>query len=503
MLVEKEVPLTAPLLTLLLFGRAEAACPEPGPALEEARQAVLALEDERSRAAINQVEAAFACGPWVNSEQLGQLWLIVGARAALTNRAGESLDAFAAANRVAPGLWDEDLGPQLRATYDQASARSGQAPGEVHLNPVPTGLQVMLDGQRVSPSHLAPGGLHLLQIGPEEGPAVFARIFWLPADELLTIDTGLAPDLGAKLAAEAAARKAANQQDPAIEAEITELRRRAARDWGEIEADTRFPDARAERLLEAYVRRYGDITVGSGSRKVEVDIVQVREARGRLEALPAARTRLAEASQSERDLNRSLGSTRSLSREADARDDGLLHRVELELGGAWTRAGQDDAGAASFGGPGGRVGLAAELRLYHTLGLRVELGALGLRDAPASTAEIYGVEPAGASLRLGYGSLGISWSKAGFSTYIGPAYALGGGTVSAAAAYADPEAMGMLEIAPVDASTRLGGLMAGATWDALYAGKLRVGPAWSAGLFSDGARAWPTLELGLRVAYRP
>ncbi len=497
-----EATLTSALLVLLLARPALAACPEPAAALEEARQAVLALEEERSRAAITQVEAAYACGPWVSPEDLGRLWLVVGARAALTNRPGESLDAFAAAARVAPGLWDEDLGPQLRAVYDQASARSAQPPGEVHVNPEPTGLQVALDGQRVSAKHLAPGGLHLLQIGPEEGPAVFARLFWLPADELLVIDTGLDPNLGQRLAAEAAAAKAASKQDPKLEAEIKELRRQAARDWGEIEADTRFPDARAERLLESYVARYGDLTVGKGAARTPVEIVQVREAQGRLDALPEARARLAEANASEKELQRDLGSARGLVRDADDQDAGLLHRVDLRLGGATTRGGSGGQGDG-FGGLGLRAGLGAELRLFGTFGLQAELGYQGVTSAPASEAAVYGVEPSGTSLALGYGALSATWARKGLHLSLGPVYALGGGQVDAASAYADPEAMGLPPVAPVTTTVRAGGVLAGVAWDAIYAGNLRLSPAFSAGLLTDTDRAWPMAELGLRVGYRP
>ncbi len=462
---------------------------------------MLALEDEKAKAAISQVEAALGCGAWVQPDQLAQLWLVVGARAALAGKDNEASDAFAAAARVSPGLWDEDLGPDLRRRYDEASGRPTQAPGEVRVNPDPAGLQVMMDGQRVSPNHLAAGGLHLLQIGPPEGPAVFARIYWLPADELLVIDTGLAPDLGAKLAAEAAAR-GQSKLSPALEAEAKELRRQATRDWGEIEADTRFPDARAERLLAAYVKRYGEVYVGKGGSRTRVEITQVKEAQGRLDALPEARARLDEREASEKELDRALGSERSVTRAADDQDTALLHRVDLGVGGALTHAGSGDGGDG-FGGAGLRAGLGVELRVRGALGLRAELGYQGLASGPESLDVVNGVEPVGTSLGLGYGALGVAWSQGGLGAWAGPAYALGGGQVDAASAYADPTGMGLVDGAPVDTRVRAGGLLAGGRWDAVYAGPLRLSPALTLGLLTDLDRAWPTAELGLRVGWRP
>lgn len=474
-------------------------------ALERARQAVLALDDAQSRAALAEAEQAFGCGPWASADQVGRLWLIEGARAALSGRDQEALDAFAGAARLAPDLWDEDLGPELRARYEEARGRAGVAPGEIRVSPDPQELEVWLDGQQVSVPRLSPGGLHVLQVGPPGGPAVFARVFWLPADELLVIESGLAPDLGRRLAEQAAAAKAAlaAARTPAVEAEITEVRRKAARAWGEIESATRGTDERAERLLSDYVKRFGEVSVSSSAGPIPVDIPQAREARARLAALPAARAKVAEARASEAQLEAELGNRRAAGIADDQAATGLLRQLDLGVGGAWTRAGDMAEGGDAFSGLGPRVGLGLGLRLTPALGLRAEIGGATVGAAPASATAELGVEPSGTSLTLGYGALCATWSRGPLELQAGGLYALGGGQVGAASAFEDPAALGLPAEAPTTAAVRAGGLTLGAGYTALYLGKLRIGPELRLSALSDLDRTWAQGELGLRAAFRP
>ena len=113
-------------------------------------------------------------------------------------------------------------------------------------------------------------------------------------------------------------------------------------------------DPRAARLLRDYVKRYEGATVGSGANKVAVDIAQVREAQARLAALPAARAKAGEVSASEAALQASLRGAR---RSVEEEPGGLgLSQVYGSFGGAWTSAGQTDAGAEGYAGLGPRLG---------------------------------------------------------------------------------------------------------------------------------------------------
>lgn len=492
------------LSALLAIPLAHADCPNVASALEDARQAVLSLDDAGASAALTAVESGFGCGPWARPEEIGRLWLIEGARAALAGHDDEAEDAFAAAHRLAPDLWDADLGPDLRRRYDEATTRPAPPPGEIRVAPAPADLTVMLDGTPIEVPHLTAGGLHVVQIGPAEGPAVFARVFLLPADELLVIESGLPERYGEDLSAAEAARSASQVRlDPALEAEITELRRRAARDWGDIEASTRGTDDRAERLLRDYVKRYGDVKVGPKDRPIPVDFPQVKEARGRLDALPTARASAAESKASEKALQASFGGSRGEARAADDGASGLLRAVDLRLGGAWTRAGADAEGGEAYGGLGPSLGLGADLRVRGALGVEAELGFRGVYSAAASELPERGVDPQGTSLNLGYGALALSWRRGGLSLEAGPLYAIGGGQVAASAGLADPEALGLPPDAPLDASVRAGGLLVGAGYTAVYAGHLRVGPALRVGALSDLDRLWPQVELSASLGWAP
>lgn len=492
------------LLALLAIPTARADCPNVASALEDARQAVLSLDDAGASAALTTVASGFGCGPWARPEDIGRLWLIEGARAALAGHDDEAVDAFAAAHRLMPDLWDADLGPDLRRRYDEAITRPAPPPGEIRVNPAPTDLTVMLDGTPIEVPHLTAGGLHVIQIGPREGPAVFARVFLLPADELLVIDSGLPEHFGEDLsAASASVAKSQPRLDPAVEAEITDLRRKAARDWGDIEASTRGSDDRAERLLRDYVKRYGDVKVGPRDRPIPVDFPQVEEARSRLDALPAARASAAEARASEDALQASFGGSQGEARSAEDSATGLLRAVQLRVGGAWTHAGSDPEGGEAYGGLGPQLGLGVDLRLKGTLGIHAEAGFRGVYSVPDSELPERGIDPQGTTLNLGYGALALSWRRQGLSVEAGPVYALGGGEVAASSGLPDPESLGLPPDAPLVARVRAGGLLLGAGYTAVYAGHLRLGPAVRLGGLSDLDRFWPVAELSATVSWAP
>ena len=305
------------LLSTLPDARAD--CPDPAAAVEVARDAVLALKDEVAAEALATAELGLSCGAWATPDLLARLWLVEGARAGLGGHALDAADAFAAAARVAPGRWDADLGPDLRRQYDAAVAQPAGPPGELRVRPELPDLVVRLDGAVVAQPAIVASGLHLVQVGPANGPVIFGRLFLQPPDEILTVDTGISSDWTPMDVTEPPPTVAgATPRDPALAAAATELRRKATRAWGDIEASTRGTDARAERLLRDYVRRYEGATVGSGAERFAVDIAQVREAEARLAALPAARAREQEINASEAALQASLrGARPGMGEEAD------------------------------------------------------------------------------------------------------------------------------------------------------------------------------------------
>lgn len=77
--------------------------------------------------------------------------------------------AFASAHHLAPELWVEGYGPDLRALYESSTGDRGQ--GVIEITPVPS-LPVAVDGERVDHfPHTVSAGFHLIQLGELPGRA--------------------------------------------------------------------------------------------------------------------------------------------------------------------------------------------------------------------------------------------------------------------------------------------------------------------------------------------
>lgn len=490
-------------LLLVLLGEAHADCPDPAVAVASAREATLALKDTAAAEALATAELGLSCGPWATPDLLGHLWLVEGARAALAGKSLDAEDAFSAAARVAPGLWDADLGPELKRQYDAAAQRAAGPPGELRVKPELPDLVVRLDGQVVAQPAVIAAGLHLVQVGPANGPVIFGRLFLQPADEILTVDSGISPDWTPMDVPEAdrivARAPGAPPKDPALAAAAVDLRKKATRAWGDIESATRGTDPRAERMLRDYVKRYKGATVGSGANAVEVDIPQVREAEARLAALPAAREREAAASASEDALQASLKTGAPVEEEPE----GLgLSQLYLGVAGGWTAAGETDAGALGYSGLGPRLALGADARLAGPFGARVELAWQGLFAGPQGAPEL-GVDPTRRRLSLREISVGGTWKTGRVRLAAGGVWALGSGTVPAASAYAEPEAWALPPQAPVAASVRAGGAWLAVSWSATSLGPVQLSPAVRAGALTDLERTYPWAGAGIDLGWRP
>ena len=488
------------LFLLATLGDAHAACPDPAAAVEVARDAVLALKDEVAAEALATAELGLTCGAWATPELLADLWLVEGARAGLGGHPLDAADAFSAAARVAPGRWDADLGPDLRRVYDEATQQPSGAPGELRVKPELPELVVRLDGAVVAQPAIIASGLHLVQVGPANGPVIFGRMFLQPADEILTVDTGISNDWTPMDVTEPPPVVAgATPRDPALAAAATELRRKATRAWGDIESDTRGTDSRAERLLRDYVKRYEGATVGSGANKVAVDIAQVREAQARLAALPAARAKAGEVSASEAALQASLRGARP---GVEEEPEGLgLSQVYGSLGGAWTSAGQTDAGAEGYAGLGPRLGAGVDAGLVGPFGARVELAWQGLFSGPQGAPEL-GVDPTARRLQLGEVGLAATWRHGPMKLALGGVWALAKGTVPAASAYSDLSVWSLPAQAPVGASVKAGGPWLGLSWTATALGPVLLSPSARLGALTDLERTYAWATIGVDLGYR-
>jgi hypothetical protein len=118
------------------------------------------------------------------------MWLAEGTRAYMQGDEKVARLAFAAAARVAPDLWVESYGPQVKKVYQTAASHDG-AIGSVRIHPDPEGWSTTLDGVVVDFPVEAASGLHLIQVGHTTERSDYAEIFFLPPGDTYFILTGL------------------------------------------------------------------------------------------------------------------------------------------------------------------------------------------------------------------------------------------------------------------------------------------------------------------------
>lgn len=187
------------MFALLLILKSALACDDPTALIGAAQSALLEVRLDDTKARLAEAEAAFACSEFVTPALLARMWQIDAVRLSLTGKAAASDDAFAASAQADPDVWDAAYGPDLRARYEAAAARPSPI-GHIALIPPLENYQAMIDGRVTYLPAVVPAGLHLIQIGPPEGPAAFARLFFLPDGENLEIETGLVEQAPAPVA---------------------------------------------------------------------------------------------------------------------------------------------------------------------------------------------------------------------------------------------------------------------------------------------------------------
>ncbi len=183
-----------PLIALLALP-ARADCDDPAERVDQVEAAVLDARFEDARAHIEEAEAAFGCTGTADNTLLARVWLAEGAMAHVEGDASSRDKAFASAARVAPTVFVDAYGEELRGAW-QAAAGMPQGLGQLQLEGLAEGATAMVDGAPVDvPAELV-SGLYLLQADADGGPPVFARIVLVPDDQTLVVrveDPGTAP----------------------------------------------------------------------------------------------------------------------------------------------------------------------------------------------------------------------------------------------------------------------------------------------------------------------
>ena len=187
---------TACLLLPLLAPRAALAAPPPEcPDLEEATAAaVSALVDGRledASGALERAERSFSCGQPPEAEPLARFWLAEAAASSLSGEPQDAVDAWQAAARLAPTVWEPRYGPELRQKRDAAVLATLKHSGTLTVDPLPDKHSLVLDGVTTPNPTPAAEGLHLVQISARD--VRYGRIVLLAADENMLVRPELPP----------------------------------------------------------------------------------------------------------------------------------------------------------------------------------------------------------------------------------------------------------------------------------------------------------------------
>ena len=161
-------------------------CPDPSKLALEARTKMLEARQDEANDLMNQAQDGLSCGELPTPEVLAELWLSEGARRFLEDDMIAAREAFAAAHRANPAIWDPALGHQLRALYDDASIASS-IPGEFYITLLPKGYRGALDGVHTDFPTPAPSGMHLVNVFDRRGGVHFGEIVYLPPGEIIEV----------------------------------------------------------------------------------------------------------------------------------------------------------------------------------------------------------------------------------------------------------------------------------------------------------------------------
>lgn len=171
-------------MTLLLLGLARADCPPMDRLLERATTEIISGSFDAAATTLSDAERAMACQPMAESD-IGRYWMVQGARLAVTGQDAQADACFAAARRVAPGVWDARFGRALMARFDGA-VETGRATIEVDTRQD----QARIDGRpaEVWPAPVS-SGWHLVQVVEEE--VLYSRLLQLAPGENARVATRL------------------------------------------------------------------------------------------------------------------------------------------------------------------------------------------------------------------------------------------------------------------------------------------------------------------------
>ncbi|MCK6504806.1 hypothetical protein L6R53_15620 [Myxococcota bacterium] len=176
------VHVVAPLLAL--SGTARAACDEPAELVAQVEQAVLDARFEDARAATDRAERAFGCTGSAEGALLARLWVAEGAMAHVEGDPAARDQAFASAQRVAPGQWTEAFGAALESLWAAAAAQP-RSRGTLQVEGLAPGQGARVDGRPVQTPAELESGLYLVQA--DGGPPLFTRIVLLPDEQTLVV----------------------------------------------------------------------------------------------------------------------------------------------------------------------------------------------------------------------------------------------------------------------------------------------------------------------------
>lgn len=180
-----------------LSGSASAAeparCQEPAAQVDTALRLVRSLDLKGARTHLSMAEEALGCSAPATPEVLARMWMVEGFHAVLSGNPSAASDPFAAAARLAPSVWVDDFGDEMRAAWDAAQALENKGEASLLLAPsLSNAWRVYVDGAQTtsSPVVVAPG-LHAVQVAAKDAPASFARVVLLSVGESTSLEHGL------------------------------------------------------------------------------------------------------------------------------------------------------------------------------------------------------------------------------------------------------------------------------------------------------------------------
>ncbi|MCB9762950.1 MAG: hypothetical protein H6739_24325 [Alphaproteobacteria bacterium] len=175
---------------LALIHLAQAApCPDPIAQVDAAERAALAYLNAPFDEASAEAVRALGCAELDDQTFRVTLARLMNAWGMRAVSGGEEFLApawYAAAQRMAPGVWHPDYPDKLRAMYDDAAAAPLGA-GTLVLEPSPPEGEARVDGIPVAlPARLA-AGPHLIEVRAPDKPARYVDIVFVPDGAQLVV----------------------------------------------------------------------------------------------------------------------------------------------------------------------------------------------------------------------------------------------------------------------------------------------------------------------------